>query len=143
MSQPNLPNITPAITLSRDDAINLIISSIAMEEMGLSHIINTEGEKLQYLLGTLPGVTPPVAPTFEEIIAASESVRTTLDTISKQEFILQSKLNNITNLETLAGPTGPTGPAGPAGGPAGAVGATGPTGPTGPTGATGATGATG
>ena len=50
MSQPNLPNITPAITLSRDDAINLIISSIAMEEMGLSHIINTEGEK--HALGT-------------------------------------------------------------------------------------------
>lgn len=47
VSQPNLPNITPAISLSRDDAINLLLSSIAMEEIGLAHILNTEGEKLQ------------------------------------------------------------------------------------------------
>jgi hypothetical protein len=44
LSQSNLPNITPTITLSREDAISLIISSIAMEELGLSHILNAEGE---------------------------------------------------------------------------------------------------
>lgn len=57
MSQANLPNITPTISIARDDAVNLLLSSIAMEELGLSHIINAEGEKLQYILGTLPGVT--------------------------------------------------------------------------------------
>ncbi|MCC9023669.1 hypothetical protein LLH32_15760 [Bacillus nakamurai] len=36
MSQPNLPNITPVVTLSRDDTINLLLSSIAMEELGMA-----------------------------------------------------------------------------------------------------------
>jgi len=57
MSQANIPNMTPNISLSREDAINLILASIAMEEMSLSHILNAEGEKLQYVLGTLPGMT--------------------------------------------------------------------------------------
>lgn len=60
MSQANLPNITPTISLTRNDAINMMLSAIAMEELGLSHVINAEGEKLQYALGTLPGVTAPV-----------------------------------------------------------------------------------
>lgn len=48
MSLPNIPNITPKISLERCDTINLLLSSIALEEIGLSHILNAEGEKLQY-----------------------------------------------------------------------------------------------
>ncbi|WP_180250252.1 hypothetical protein [Bacillus toyonensis] len=44
MSQSNLPNVTPNITLTRDDALNFLLSSIAFEELGLAHIINAEGE---------------------------------------------------------------------------------------------------
>ena len=52
MSMPSFPNIDPPI--QREDAVNQILSSIAMEELGLSHILNAEGEKLQYILGTIP-----------------------------------------------------------------------------------------
>lgn len=45
VSQPNLPNITPVVTLSRDDTINLLLSSIAMEELEMAHILNAEGKK--------------------------------------------------------------------------------------------------
>ena len=45
MSLPSFPNIDPPI--QREDAVNQILSSIAMEELGLSHILNAEGEKLQ------------------------------------------------------------------------------------------------
>nr|WP_279600891.1 collagen-like protein [Bacillus amyloliquefaciens] len=124
VSQPNLPNITPVVTLSRDDTINLLLSSIAMEELGMAHILNAEGEKIQYALGTIPGLTGPPS-SLADILNLNESVRDTLDSLMKQELLLGSKLDSISNIPTLAGPTGATGP-------------TGPTGAIGPTGATGA-----
>ncbi|WHY39850.1 BclA C-terminal domain-containing protein [Bacillus velezensis] len=144
MSQPNLPNITPVVTLSRDDTINLLLSSIAMEELGMAHILNAEGEKIQYALGTIPGLTGPPS-SLADILNLNESVRDTLDSLMKQELLLGSKLDSISNIPTLAGPTGATGPTGPTGavGPTGSTGATGGTGPTGSTGVTGDTGPTG
>ncbi|MFJ5795197.1 collagen-like protein [Bacillus atrophaeus] len=142
MSQPNLPNITPVVTLSRDDTINLLLSSIAMEELGMAHILNAEGEKIQYALGTLPGLTGPPS-TLEDVLNMNASVRDTLDSLMKQELLLGSKLDSIANIPTLAGPTGVTGPTGPAGGPTGPAGTIGPTGATGATGPAGPTGATG
>ncbi|MCR4367422.1 MULTISPECIES: collagen-like protein [Bacillus amyloliquefaciens group] len=136
MSQPNLPNITPVVTLSRDDTINLLLSSIAMEELGMAHILNADGEKIQYALGTIPGLTGPPS-SLADILNLNESVRDTLDSLMKQELLLGSKLDSISNIPTLAGPTGATGPTGPTGA-IGPAGATGPTGSIGPTGVTGA-----
>ncbi len=68
-----------------------------------------------------------------DILNLNESVRDTLDSLMKQELLLGSKLDSISNIPTLAGPTGATGPTGPTGavGPAGATGPTGAIGPTG------------
>ena len=54
MSMPTFPKNDPP--LSREGSLNEIIASIAAEELSLSHILNTEGERLQYVLGTLPGL---------------------------------------------------------------------------------------
>ncbi|AME05574.1 collagen-like protein [Bacillus siamensis] len=144
MSQPNLPNITPVVTHFRDDTIDLLLSSIAMEELGMAHILNAEGEKIQYALGTIPGLTGPPS-SLADILNLNESVRHTLDSLMKQELLLGSKLDSISNISALAGPTGAIGPAGTTGptGPTGSTGAAGATGLTGPTGITGATGAAG
>ncbi|GBF78377.1 hypothetical protein PA598K_07016, partial [Paenibacillus sp. 598K] len=133
MSQSNIPNITPLITITRDQAINMLLSSIALEELGLSHIINAEGEKIQFALGTLPGVTSPSA-TIDDILNVNASVRDTIREITRNEWVLQNKLESILSTPISVGPTGATGPTGPSGGLPG---------PTGPIGATGATGATG
>ncbi len=34
MSQPNIPNISPTITVTREDAVNLILSSVAYGGIG-------------------------------------------------------------------------------------------------------------
>lgn len=143
MSQPSFPVISPPIT--REDAINQILSSIAMEELGLSHIINTEGEKLQYILGTLPGLSGPPA-TISDVLAANDSVRSLLDVAAQNQLFFKSKMQNALSSSTLqgaTGATGATGPTGPAGGPTGATGAIGATGATGAVGAVGAVGPTG
>ncbi|MEY8387422.1 hypothetical protein AALC17_09030 [Oscillospiraceae bacterium 38-13] len=142
MSLPSFPNIDPPI--QRENAVNQILSSIAMEELGLSHILNAEGEKLQYILGTLPGLSGPAA-TVEDVLSANESVRNLLKTAVQNQLFLKSKMQGALEASPMQGPTGPTGPAGPAGsaGSAGVTGATGAAGPAGAAGAAGATGATG
>lgn len=44
--------------MTREEALTLIITSIAMGELVLSRILNAEGERLQYILGALPGSKP-------------------------------------------------------------------------------------
>ncbi len=38
MSFPTIPNINPSITLTRENAIDLLLASIAFEELGLAHV---------------------------------------------------------------------------------------------------------
>ena len=153
MSLPSFPVVEPPI--KREDAVNQILSSIAMEELGLSHILNAEGEKLQYILGTLPGLSGPAA-TIPDVLAVNESVRDVLETTMYNQLFLKAKMEGALSSSPsgVTGPTGPTGPTGatgadgaigPAGptGPTGADGVPGPAGPTGPTGADGAPGAAG
>lgn len=157
MSQPTFPSNTD---ITREEAVNQLISSIALEELGLSHVINTQGEKLQYMLGTLPGLTGPAA-TVEDLLNANESIQNLLQSASYNQLLLRSKMQQALASSEMVGATGPTGPTGPAGdpggptgptgdtgpigliGPAGLQGPTGDTGPTGPTGDTGPTGPTG
>lgn len=142
MSLPTFPQIDPP--LNREGSLNEIISSIAAEELSLSHILNAEGEKLQYVLGTLPGLGEAAA--FEEVMKVNQSVQDTLSSIMEQQMLLTAKLNAAINAPVLPGPTGPAGPAGatgPAEGPTGPTGATGPAGAEGAAGAAGVTGPTG
>lgn len=143
MSQPQFPVISPP--LERGDALNQIISSIAYEEVGLSHIINAEGEKLQFILGTIPGLTGGAA-TIEDVLNANDSVQGTLETIVQNQSLLNSKLYSALNAPATmgaTGATGPTGPTGPSTGPTGATGETGAIGNTGEEGPTGPTGTSG
>ena len=54
--------------MTREEALTMIIASIVMEELALSHILNAEGEKLQYILGTLPCARP------QDVLAVNKSV---------------------------------------------------------------------
>jgi len=103
---PSFPNFPPDVT--REDVINQILSSIAMEELALSHIMNAEGEKLQYVLGTLSGTSGPGA-TVEEVLQVNDSVQKMLQTAVQKQMMLGSKMSDALNASTMQGPTGPTG----------------------------------
>lgn len=96
MSMPNIPNVTPTISINRTDVINLLLASIAFEELGLAHVINAEAEKIQAVLGTLPppGVTVP-GTTIDDLLRINDSVRKTLQDVIKKEMLLQFKLENV------------------------------------------------
>lgn len=144
MSQPQFPS-TP--DLSRQNAINQIVSSIASEELALSHIINTEGEKTQYAIGSLPGLVGDS--TITDVLDVNNSTGNMLGTVLENQIVLAGKLSSALRAPVFLGATGPTGPTGPTGsdigptGPSGPVGITGPTGFAGDVGEAGVTGPAG
>lgn len=89
MSLPEFPTISPSLT--REDVINQIISSIAMEELALSHIMNAEGEKLQYVLGTLNG-SPNKQANIDDLLLINKSIKCMLDSIAQNQLILKGKM---------------------------------------------------
>lgn len=79
----SMPVITPSDT-TRNQAITDIIESVALQETGLSHIINAEGEKIQKVVAN--------ATTTAELTAVNASVESMISSITRLEMILQSKL---------------------------------------------------
>ncbi|MGE5474205.1 MAG: hypothetical protein ACM3UU_08310 [Ignavibacteriales bacterium] len=95
MSFPNIPDVSPDIEVNRDQVINLLLASIAFEELGLAHIINSEGEKIQFVIGTLEGHTPSAPPTMAELLEINRSVEQTLRSVIKNQMLLQFKLEDV------------------------------------------------
>lgn len=79
-----MPVITPSTT-TRSQAVTDIIESVALQETGLSHILNAEGEKIQKVVA-MSDVTPEV------LMAVNKSVESMVGAVSRLEMILQSKL---------------------------------------------------
>lgn len=91
MSLPNIPDIRPDIDLSREDVINLLLGSIALEEIGLAHIINAEGEKIQEVLkGNHVD--------FHHMIEINDSAEKMLQSVIKKEILLQFKFDQVVEL---------------------------------------------
>lgn len=92
MSLPNIPDITPRIDLKREEVIHLLLTSIAMEEISLSHIMNAEGEKIQHFL-------EKDDVSLEDLLRVNQSVERMLRSIVSKQILLQFKLDNILELE--------------------------------------------
>lgn len=97
MSMPTIPDMNPDINIKREQAVNILVASIAMEELALAHIINAEGEKLQYMLGTLEGSEPGEV-TICDIMAVNKSIQRTLRNVIKTEMLLQFKFEDAIEL---------------------------------------------
>lgn len=97
MSFPNIPNISPTISVTTPQAIQLLLSSIALEELALAHILNVEAEKIQFVLGTLTTGTKlsPSVVSVSSLLDIDNSVQRTLQDVIKKEMLLQFKFENI------------------------------------------------
>jgi len=80
-----MPVITPGEG-SRDQAITDLIESVALQETALSHIMNAEGEKIQYFRETA-GISPA------QMLAVNASVESMVRAITNLEVVLQTKLD--------------------------------------------------
>jgi hypothetical protein len=98
--------------VDREQSINDLIESIALMEIGLSHIVNAEGEKIQKVVNDNDGVP------MDDIFKVNNSVGNMINSVSKLEMILCDKLNSSRDLNdsgSTPGPPGPQGEQGPPG----------------------------
>lgn len=80
----SMPIITGS-DIKRCQAITDIIESVALQQTGLSHILNAEGEKIQAVLA--------IADNTDELLAVNTSVESMVNSITRLEVILQGKLD--------------------------------------------------
>lgn len=100
MSFPIIPNITPLLSVTVGQTVPLLLSSIALEELALAHIMNAEAEKLQFVLGTLEtDITfTPAEVSLADLLEVNSSVQRTLRDVIKKEMLLEFKFENILDL---------------------------------------------
>lgn len=90
MSMPTIPDINPDINICRDDAINILLASIGLEQMSLAELMKAESLKLREVLRC---TTNPC-----EIKELNKSIESLLKVLVTYETILQSKLRDVMEL---------------------------------------------
>ena len=77
----------PCPPISKEEALNQVVLSIAMEEFSLSHLICAESSKIQYVLDSVPGAT------VEDVLRVNEEAANMLAAITNLQGILKEKLS--------------------------------------------------
>ncbi len=77
--------------ITATQAIADLLESIALQEAGLAHIINAEGEKIQTALDVADV-------TIADLISVNQSVADALTKVIKLEMVLEFKLEEVSRL---------------------------------------------
>ncbi len=109
VSQPNISDITPTLSLSITQSVPLLLDAIALGELALAHLINSEAENIQIILGTVVGAISlsPAVLSVTELLEVDKSVRTTLQGAIKKEMLLEFDFENVINLIQTVTPVTP------------------------------------
>ena len=96
MSLPNIPDVNPSINLKLEDSVNLLLVSVAFEELGLAHLINAEAEKMQYVLESFKDQVL----TVEDLYRINSSVNQAFRNVIEKQILLQFKLEDTLTIST-------------------------------------------
>lgn len=88
MSFPKIPDIDPCINLNFEDAVNLLLSSIALEEVSISKLIDAETCKILSVVNNC--CSKP-----KDILDINKSVDNTIQNMIKLQMLLQFKLEKV------------------------------------------------
>ena len=88
---PDFSPIDPC--LSRESALNMILHSIALEEVALSHIINAEGEKIQAIVASMDKKC--CSADMQILLNVNNSVRDVLEQVKELQMLLKSKMSRV------------------------------------------------
>lgn len=94
MSMPNIPDITPEINITLEGAVNLLLKSIAEEEISMSKLMEAEKDKILYVLNEYKNNKAEAG----DILAINDSVDKTIKDLIKMQMLLQFKLDSVKNL---------------------------------------------
>lgn len=86
--------LNPPHPIAKHCSFDEIIHSIALEEVGISHILHAEGDKIQKAIALSKNV--------EELICVNESVKRTLTQLTLFEGMLYSKLETIVSSDEFS-----------------------------------------
>ncbi len=87
MSLPEFPQPNPCLT--REKALNMILTSIAMEETALSRVIEAESDKLRHILAC-DDCCDDVA-----VLAVNKSIHSVLEMVMQTQIILKGKMEKV------------------------------------------------
>lgn len=98
MSFPNIPDINPKINITFEDSINLLLTSIAMEEISLSKLMDAETQKISCVLGDCMHNHCDHGSVLHDAVEINKSVDGTIKDMIKLQMLLQFKLDNIKDI---------------------------------------------
>ena len=91
MSFTEIPELDPYKDLTLEDAVNLLLSSIASEEMSLSRLIDAQTNKILFITNTYKYK----GSALQDTIDINKSVDHTIKDITKLQMLLQYNLENV------------------------------------------------
>lgn len=94
MSFPNIPDITPKISITFEDSINLLLASIALEEISLSDLMDAEKNKILFVLKDCKHKDSAL----HDAVVIDKSVNETIQNMIKLQMLLQFKLEHVKEL---------------------------------------------
>ncbi|NQX49295.1 hypothetical protein HQN87_28650 [Paenibacillus tritici] len=95
MSLPDSPEMKPGQSITKRESLALLLTSVAMNEISLSHIISAEADAIQAFVKSRPEEL-----SYMSVIRINNTASRLLEEVSNGQWLSLSKLDRILRLLT-------------------------------------------